>query len=353
MSLAKTYLQDIRVKFPSNLDSHENRVTQTGLLTAALAMTKSPASIVSADLLEKAEKSNGLNLDVPVMKKGVVTISNVRSCTISGGRSETDLVRITFKTVRADILLVPSEYEKNQVKYLQDLAKHLREIAEAFKVEIETDLDTALDAAKSQVYGSAIVGTTYAFTGGAIQVPESRQKRFFNDLQAINFADDFYEPRSKVISSHTIMPTVSWYINQGKDNAENTSFQFADKDFTFSNRVDVDGDAFGTGYWMPDGSLGFITRIDPDARLAHKAGDGTEWMEDTIPGLPFPVGIMFKSKCDDKSALEEAGLAHLTATLVNQWQISFDYAIVTPYNSDNTTKPSPIRKFEFVADETP
>jgi len=99
---------------------------------------------------------------------------------------------------------------------------------------------------------------------------------------------------------------------------------------------------------MPDGSVGFLTRVDVDARMNHVAGDGTEWMEETLPGLPFPVGIQYKSKCDDQSALETAGLTHLKATLVEHWQISFDYAIIVPYNSDITTKPSSIRKFEFV-----
>jgi hypothetical protein len=38
----------------------------------------------------------------------------------------------------------------------------------------------------------------------------------------------------------------------------------------------------------------------------------------------------------------------LEATLVEHLQISFDFAIVVPYNTDLTTKASSIRKFEFV-----
>jgi hypothetical protein len=52
-----------------------------------------------------------------------------------------------------------------------------------------------------------------------------------------------------------------------------------------------------------------------------------------LPGLLLPVGIQYKSKCDDQSALETAGLGHLTATLVEHYQISFDYAIDT-HNSN-------------------
>jgi len=348
MSLAKTYLQDIRVNYPSNLDRDELRVTQTGLANAVLRMTDSSNSIISPDLKAKAELSQGRNLDVPVMTKGNVTISNVRSCTIGGGQSESDLVRLVWKTVRADIMMVPSQYEKNEIGREFDLAKKIREVVEAFMVEIENDIDTALDTNKSQVYGSTIVSSKYTPVGNALQVAPGDVAFFYNDLDAINLADDFNDPTVYIVSSHSIMPSVSQYINQGGTNATNTAFQFSGKNFTFSNRVTNGAGKLGTGYFMPDGSIGLLTRVDADARMSATAGDGTEWMEETLPGLPFAVGIQFKSKCDDKSALETAGLSHLQATLVQHWQISFDYAILTPFNSDIATNPSSIRKFEFV-----
>jgi len=349
MSLVKTYLQDIRANYPSNLDRDELRITQTGLLMAVEEMTASPASIVSPDLVTKAKTSQGRNLDVPVMTKGNITISNVRSCTIGGGQSNSDLIRVVWKTVAADILMVPGQYEKNQVGYEFDLAKKIRETVEAFKIEIENDLDTAFDANKSQVYGSTIVGTKYTLTGSAIRVPASLLDFFFNDLEPINFADDFNEPTIRVIANHVVMPSVNKYINQGSGNSTNTNFQFAGKNFTFSNRISNGVGVLATGYFMPDGSVGLLTRVDVDARMNHTAGDGTEWMEETLPGLSFPVGIQYKSKCDDQSALETAGLTHLKATKVEHYQISFDYAIIVPYNSDLATKAGSIRKFEFVA----
>lgn len=348
MSLVKTYLQDIRAGHPSNNDRDELRITQNGLLTACLEMTNSASSILSPELRQLAENSQGLNLDIPVMKKGVVTISNVRSCTINGGQSESDLVRVVWKTIAADIMMVPAQYKKNQISYNFDLAKKIREIVEAFKVEIENDLDTAFDANKTQVYGSTIVGSTYALAGGAIQVPVAKQDFFFNDVAPINFADDFYDPTTRIVASHSVMSVVNKFINQGNGNAANTSFQFAGKNFTFSNRVTVGAGKQATGYFMPDGSIGLLTRVDLDAMAGSKAGDGTEWMEETLPDLPFPVGIQYKSKCDDKSLLEASGLGHLKATLVEHYQISVDYGIVVPYNSDNTTKAGAIRKFEFV-----
>lgn len=348
MSLLKTYLQDIRANVPSNNDRDQLRVTQNGLLTSALEMTTSPDSIVSADVIKEATESEGRNLDIPVMKKGNVTITNVRSCTIGGGQSDSDQVRVVWKTLVADILMVPQQYKKNQVKYQFDLAKKIREIVEAFKTEMETDLETALDTNKSQVYNSSLVGGDYGFVGNAIRVLPTQLDFFFNQLDAINFADDFYSTSMKVISNHTVMPVVTKYINQGGGNSTNTNFQFAGKDFRFSNRITNGALINATGYFMPDGSIGVLTRIDGDSMANNKAGDGTEWMEETLVDLPFPVGIQYKSKCDDKSALETSGLEHLKSTLVEHIQVSFDFAIIVPYNPNLATEASSIRKFEFI-----
>jgi len=348
MSLAKTYLQDIRAQYPSNLDRDELRLTRNGLLTAVLAMTMSANSVVSQDLRTKATASQGRNLDVPVMQKGPVTIKNVRSCDIDCGQSETDLVRITWKTLVVDVCMVPSQYEKNEIGYTTDLSRKITDRVEALKNEIEADLDLALDASKNQVYNSPIVGDKYALAGSSIQVAAADREFFFNDIDPINFEDDFYDESVYVVASPSLMADVNKYINQGSGNDENLNFQFAGKNFLFSNRVTNAATSSSTGYFMPDGSIGLLTRIDVDARMNARATDGTEWFEDTLPGLPFTVGIQYKSKCDDQSTLEAAGLEHLTATKIEHWQISFDYAIVTPYTSDLAANAQAIRKFEFL-----
>lgn len=349
MSLAKTYLQDLRATYPNPLDRVENRVTTAGLLEVAMEMTNSPNSIVNDEIKQKAMESEGRNLDIPVMKKGNVTISNVRSCTITGSQSESDKVRLVWRTMATQIAMVPSQYAKNEISYVADLNKKIREAVEAFLIEMEQDIETALDTNKSQVYSSSIVDTKYTLVGDAIQVLPTQTDFFFGDIDAINFSDDFNAMTTKVVANHSVMPYVNKFINQGAGNNQNLNYQFAGKDFRFSNRIPNGNDVLGTLYFMPDGSLAVLTRIDTDSRLNHKASDGTEWMEETLPGLPFTVGIQYKSKCDDQSELENAGLGHLTATMVELWQISFDFAIVTPYNSDITTKPSPIRKVEFVS----
>ena len=350
MSIAATYLQDLRAQYPSQLDRNELRITQTGLVTMALEMTGSASSIVSGDLLEKARNSEGRTLAVPVMTKNDITITNVRTCTIAADESNSAFVNVVWTTLVANIVMTPQQYKKNEIRYMEDLNKKIRETVEKLLVTVEEALDTALDTNKTQVYGSTIVGDDFALAGGAIQVPSANADYFFNYLDPINYADDFYDTEINVIASHALMAPVNQFINQGAGNSENKTFQFAGKNFRFSNRVTNGAGKKSTFYFMPGGSLGLLTRVDGDSRDGSQATDGTVWFEDILPGMPFPVGIRYKSECKDESGLNtDTALGHLTATLKEYWQISFDFGIVTPYNSDPANNAGAIRKVEFVA----
>lgn len=348
MSLEKTLLQKLRVAYPNGLDSFNNRTTQAGLLQAFLQSTNSPSSIISQDFREKASNSMGRILEVPVMKKGNVTLKNQRTCEVECTNGESDLLEITWKTLVADVCMKPAVHFVNQVSYEAELNRQITEVVEKFLVTIEEDITTALDLNVSQVYNSPIVNNKYSLVGNAIQVPTALQDYFFGDIDAINYADDYNQNMKKVIANHSLMPYVNQFMNQGLSNAENKAWQFANIDYSFSNRIVNGGSALATGYFMPNGAVGFLTRTDYDAKARHIATDGTRWFQDRLSGLPWNIGVKFNSKCDDITALQANGLNWASATMVEHWQFSFDYTIVMPYNEDIATRPNPIRKFEFV-----
>lgn len=350
MSLIATILQPIRANYPSELDRDELRRAESGLLFSAIEQTKSPRSIISADLMAKAKRSEGIALSVPVMQKGDVTITSVRTCNIEADQSTSALVNVVWKTAVVNLDMVPVQYENNIIGYQTDLSKKIADRVEALKAFIEEDIDTALNTNKTQVYGSTLIGTEYPLVGGAVQVPNS-DKYFLNNIQAINFVDSFFAKNTYFLASPNLMPYVSRYYNQGIANSENTMFQFQGKDFAYSNSIVVAPGKIATAYFMPEGTLGFMTRIDKTAMAGRKTTDGTYWDVQTLPGLPFPVGVQYKSTCSDESALDGSLTAHLTATEKEKWQFSFDYAIMTPYNSDPATKSGAIRKIELILPE--
>lgn len=349
MSLINTYRQEIRAKVPQPVDRDEWRFTRYGLLTAAREMTASPNSIITNELREKAKISEGTDLKVPVFKlTSDVSVTNVRSCNIGDLENTTEYVTVNWVTLVADISMKKAEYHKNEVSYLEDLNRKLMRVDNAFAKAVENLIYTKLDTEKSQIYNSPLVGATadYPLSGNAVQVALAQQDTFFNDLEAIMEGDDFYSAPFVVLGSTTLKPAVRHYGAQGSANHENLTYQYDAYNFRFSNHVTIGSGVRSTGFAMTDGSLGIMTRIGADSEMGNKAGDGTEWGKTFMDRLGFEVGVMYKSKCDDLS--EQDGLEHLTASMVEKWQFSFDVALLTPYNSAPSTKAGVIKKFEFL-----
>lgn len=345
--LVETYLQDIRIAFPNNLDRDEWRFTRYGLLTAAKEQTVHPLSIITEDLRQKALNSEGRSLEIPVMKKGALTIKNQRSCTIGDYENESAMVDVTWATLVTDFSMMKAQHHKNEVSYLQDFNKKMTLVKNLFAGAIENAIYTKLDTDKSAVYGSTLVGTglKYELVANTLQVGATEQEYFFNDVDVIMNQDNFWSPDWLVLGSTPLMSPVRHYINQGAQNDENSQYQFGPYAFRFSNQV-VDGAGKkATGFIMPYGSIGLLTRVNIDAKMGNKASDGTAWETAFLDVLGFEVGVMHKSKCDDKSNV--AGLEHLEATMVENFQFSIDFALLTPYNSDSTTIAGSIKKFEF------
>lgn len=348
MSLLATYQQDIRGEFPNALDRDEWRVTKYGLVNSTIDQTEGIDSIVSPDLKAKAMVSEGRVVAIPVMKKGSLTVTNTRTCTIGDYENDSALVNLTWTTLVVDISMVSAQYRKNEISYLADLQKKLRLVKDALLSQIESAIFTKLDTDKSTIFNSSLAGTKYPLVGDTLQVASADHEYFFNDIGAIQNSDDFYNNTFNVLGSTNLMPYVNHYIHQGPQNDENLSYQFGDKNFAFSNSV-VDGASkLATGFILPDGAIGMLTRVNADAQMGHSTGDGTSWSTERIDGIPFDIGVMYKSKCSDQSALNGSGLEHLEATKVENWQFSVDFGLLTSYNSDPVTIASAIKKFEFV-----
>lgn len=349
MSLINTYRLEIRANVPQPNDRDVWRFTKYGLLTSAQEQTQSPNSIISADLMQKAKDSEGTDLKIPVFNIGPdVTISNARSCTIGNLENETDYVTVNWVTLRADISMKAAEHHKNEVSYLQDLDKKLKKVDHAFAKAVEDMIYTKLDTDKSQVYNSVLVGAgaDYPLVGNALQVAPAQQETFFNDLEVIMEEDDFTSAPFIVLGSTSLKSAIKHYGHQGQQNDENLMYQFDNFRYRFSNHVVQGAGVRSTGFCMTDGSLGIMTRNGADFELGHKATEGTEWGTTFFDVFGYEVGVMYRSKCADLSG--QAGLEHLTASMIENWQFSIDVAILTPYNEDASTEAGVIKKFEFL-----
>lgn len=350
MSLIATYFQELRAQYPNRFDGQEWRGTQFGLLRAAQSMTNHPMSIVDNDLRQKAFASEGRALKIPVMNySGDVTITNARTCTIGDLTSDSALVDVTWVTMVANLHMIKEQYRKNEISYLEDFGKKIFRIENSIGKAIENSIFTKLDTDKSTVYNSTFVGTGAKFplTGDAMQVAAADQELFYGYLDSIQMEDDFDIDSHAIIGSTSLMPSAKHYINQGPSNDENLSWQFDNLDFYFSNRVTNGAGKLATGFVMPHGSFGFLTRVNADALSGNKTSTGVEYSVETLSRLGLQVGVQYKSDCEDVSSI--SGLEHLQSTTVERWQLSLDVAFLTPYNSDPVNNAGGIKKFEFLS----
>ena len=344
MSLAATKLQDLRVNYQGRFDAANLQNPAYGLLEMARDMSEGQNSIITQEIQRQADLSNGADIQTSVLKRGNVTINNVRSCTIQCSDNESDLVTISFKTISADICMKPVVYINNEIGYNQDLIKKLSDVANAFSREISDDIETTLDANKSQVYNSSIVSDRYTLDGNIIQVPAAQRSSFYGDMAFINFADNFTSTPIYVAGNDGVGAEVARIQREaGEGDARNQAVTLNQKRFYYDMSITNRAAAFGTGYFMPENAFGLLTTI-PVVHQTGFVGQNKEWTSGLLPDFPFRVAFLYENSCADLSSEVD----NATAEPIEKWQISLDYATVTQYNQDPTTQPGVIRKFEIL-----
>ena len=323
--LAATALNEYRAKYAgSNLDKAENRGSGFGLLS--LAKRDTPNIISEAEIV-KARGNAARATKIPVLQKISFTPGSVRTCTPETKYSTSALVTITWATLFNGFHMIPSQYENNEVGYIEDFKHKLQQLELQWAKTIEAAIYTKLDAVKSTTFTAD--GSPFDFTGSVIQIPAAYTKTYLDELYASLMADDFSAPFN-MVASPGVMPVNNFFANQGQANSENTAYQFGDYSFDYSNRVTKTTGARGTFFVMPKGSLGMLTWVDPDARRKAKIAEGNYWDTFSMPMLGVDAGLHVLMACGDNGT--EAG-SGLEASVTENFMFSMDYAFVTPYIS--------------------
>ena len=350
--LFNTVLTESRAKYMGQLDQDEHRKKEYGVYAAAKDATDDPTGIISSDLKQKAKENWGRSTKVPVIKRGTPTLKTKRTCNISGQESESDLVSLDYATIAYDIEMVPAQYEQNEIAYQQDFLRKITDVENAMANELDSRLVTIIEAAKSQVNNSGLVGAgkKYTLSGDAIQVPDADKTFYFSDLKSIMYSNDFTSGMYNNIMSPEVMSYINILIAQGAGNAANSQFQFNGyTNYVSRNVTNGVGDQ-GTMFTYEGGKLGVLTQNSFDARKGTSLSETNKWSTSYSDLLGFEYDVYQKFECDDVSGKIQGGassVAHLSQVEVQKWQVSFDVAFMTPYNSDPATYAGSICKTAF------
>ena len=339
MSLVATRLDEYRLAYDrQNLDAWEHRLSNYGVL--ATYQKDTPITIPGFQDLVDNRAAEVRTVSIPVLHRTTFSTASSRTCSALTHELTSEYVTPSWTTLKTGFNMTPAEHQNNYIKYQDLFNKKMRNMQRDLAATLDTLAHTNMNANISAVVAAA--GNPYALVASALVVPAANNELFFNELGAIMEQDDFPSDGLNVVASPRTSALVREYSSQGTSNAENRVFQFGGYSFAYSNRVTVAGTDRDTVFAMPEGSLAFLTWIDPDARAGHKSTDGKEWSVTNLPVLGFDVGLLYQSTCADKSSGNPG--TGLEATLSESFHFSFDYSFTTAFNSDNTTYSSPIHK---------
>lgn len=349
MGLTATLTQGLRASYPNGLDKNEDRLSQYGGWEAFVNDTNSPDSIINQEVIAKAKMSAGNSLAIPVINGDDITITNVRSCTISDYENTSALVTVTFSTYQFGFTMVPSQYKNNDIAYQADWNNKMKKMLKKMAATLDSAAIAKLEADKTAVMNSTLIGegSKYgALVGDAVQVSSAQKNLFFNDLSTIMAADDFYG-RFNVVGSNSLRSTVNYLVNQGNANAENNEFQFGSFDFGYSNRVAVTDGSESSLYCMPKGTLATVNRNDPDSIMGSTINSENYFEEVFLPIINLKMGSHYFKSCSDESAIVSPAQNQLKAAVKEAFIFSTDVAFLTAYNSDPVTLPGAIHKADI------
>jgi len=351
MAMTATALQDLRANYPSLLDRHELRPEKYGLLMKGVQNATNPSTgIISADVLEKARMSWGRDVDIPVMSISSGANGTGLACTFTGTEAISAFVNLTFVTVSNGFEMQPAKNFQNEIKYQAEFARKYSDAIRAMAGSANAAIDTALTAVIEGTYTSSYtgVGNKYGAIGAndAIQVSLANRPDFFNDLVDILAADDIF-PQLDVLSYINGRGIVSQLFAQGDANATNTAYQFQQGDYNFFFDKDVTVGAVAatdaSGYVMPVGAYGVMTKNSPDCLANNTTTDGKQYGTLFDPTLGMTLDTLYFSSCKDINAV--TGNAADAAAVNEYHQMAAHYCILTPYEN---TQSGVIRKFDLL-----
>ena len=339
MSIAATRLDEYRLAYDrSNLDAWEHRLSNYGVL--ATYQKDTPMTIPGYNDLVTNRTAEVRTVSIPVMQRSTFTTASTRTCDAITHEMTSAYVTPSWTTIKTGFNMTPNEHQNNYIKYQDLFNKKMTNMQRDLAAALDTLAHTNLNANITSVI--AADGNPYVAVANALVVPAADNELFFNELGAIMEQDDLPSDGINVVASPRASALVREYSSQGTSNAENRVFQFGGYTFAYSNRVTVAGTDRDTVFAMPQGSLAFLTWIDPDARANARSTDGKEWSVTNLPILGFDVGLLYQSTCADKSSGSPG--TGMEATLSESFHFSFDYSFNVAYNSDTATYAGPVHK---------
>lgn len=343
-SLAATLSNNFRTEWNEKYNANEQKKPIGGAFYAAQEDTNSPYTFITPELKQKAMMAAGRDVEIPVINyDGSVSVGTTRPLTISDDENVSALSTLTFVIASGGFTMIPARHQNNDISYQADFNAKMRKLMFAFLNSMDSAVLTSLGTNKNQIQPDLL--GKYAFTSNTLEVPKSYEDSFYSDLEILLMSKDMNPDLAplNVIGNPYVASKVKYLGQQGGGNYQNLAYQFDGKDFYFTNNLSNGTGHNGTMYFMPKGSVGIVTRNEPDAILGSKMMDGHEWDIVDLPIINMKADSYYYEGAVDASSVDTS-TAHLTRAYKQYFSFAIEYAILTNYNSDLTSIANPIMK---------
>ena len=344
MSLIATRLQDWRVENP-RFDRNMTRPCEYGALDFFIEQTNSPNSIISENLRDRAFRSIGNTVQVPVIDyDGNVQVQNVRSCVIPDNENTSALYTLVWATYSVGFTMVPDAYMNNEISYEHDFMRKMEKITRALADTLDKGAVAALEANKTQVLKDDL---NYTFASDVIDVPTQMATEILGDIDPLMRAN-CYPGEIHIVGNAGIDSLVRKLAQHGVYNDVNKRLEYAGKVLHYSNNVMNESGKNGTFFAVSDGNVGILTRVDR-ASLARRRANGHEWDVVRLPLIDLPVGSHYYTAVGDQSQTVGEATADMVCDVKEYFGFSLDVAYMVAYNSDIEELANPIIKAQIAA----
>ena len=333
MSLSATLLTNARTD-RSITDMQENRTRTFGL--------KELTENDTANLVDSVEIQDDRTLDSRVVQIPVLnrlnrdtSFTDSRACSPTVEDSVSALQSITWNTATFYTTVTPVEHADNEIsmqrKFTHQLQSGIRSVCE----DIESTIYTTLNTNRTQVLTNPL-DTLIPFdtSDDVLEVPAAEKTRMWLDIKYI-MRENAFMPNFNVAASWGIWPEVEYYLNQGRANSANTSFQFSDYSFYGSTAITNNAGNQGTFFVMPVGSVAIVYWVSKQARMGGRSAGTSGYTEYGTANVPL-VGTMATKTwelCTDISGTYSG----VTDAVSVKTEYSIDYAVIPLYNSSLST----------------
>lgn len=342
MSLITTRVQNWRVANPA-FDKNMTRPQEYGALDFFVQQTNAANSMLSPDLRERALRSMGTTVQIPVINYDEdVTVSNVRSCVIADNENTSALYTVVFATYAIGFTMVPAMYMNNDISYNHDWTRKIEKITRALSNALDIGAIAALEANKTQVFKDLLY---YTQVGNDVQVPWDLREVILSDSNTMMRAND-YPGLLHVIGNAGFDSLIRKLAQHGLYNDQNKRMEYENKVIHFTNNIVNEAGKFGTAFIVEDGNVGMLTRVDREAIRRARANDH-EWDVVRLPYIDLPVGSHYYTSVGDQSTIAGASTADLTCAVKEHFGFSVDVAYLVAYNSNPELIANPIMKVEI------